>query len=80
MVSVLDTGPKVRGIKPSQGRCIFKGDKIPQHAFLRRESKVVGPMSQHFTACQRTLLSIKKILRKAKFIISFASSSCFSIR
>jgi hypothetical protein len=44
MFSVLAIGPKVRGFKPSRGRRIFKGDKNPQHAFLRR-SKVVGPKS-----------------------------------
>jgi DNA gyrase inhibitor GyrI len=25
---------------------IFQGEKIPQHAFLRKGSKAVGPMSQ----------------------------------
>jgi hypothetical protein len=39
VVSVLATGPKVRG------RWIFKGDKNPEHNFLRRGSKAVGPMS-----------------------------------
>jgi hypothetical protein len=29
MVSVLATGPKVRGFDPDRGRWIFKGDKIP---------------------------------------------------
>jgi hypothetical protein len=29
MVSVLATGPKVRGFKPGRGRWIFKGDKNP---------------------------------------------------
>jgi hypothetical protein len=33
VVSVLATGPKVRGFDPDRGRCIFKGDKA------------VGPMS-----------------------------------
>jgi hypothetical protein len=28
VVSVLATGPKVRGFKPGRGRRIFKGDKI----------------------------------------------------
>jgi hypothetical protein len=35
VVSVLATGPKVRGFDP---------DKNPEHHFLRRESKAVGPM------------------------------------
>jgi hypothetical protein len=29
VVSVLATGPKVRGFKPGRGRWIFKGDKNP---------------------------------------------------
>jgi hypothetical protein len=45
VVSVLATGPKVRGFDPDRGRWIFKGDKIPEHHFLRRVSKAVGPMS-----------------------------------
>jgi hypothetical protein len=39
------TGPKVHGFDPDQGRWIFKGDKNPEHHFLRRGSKAVGPMS-----------------------------------
>jgi hypothetical protein len=34
VVSVLSTGPKVRGFKPGRGRWNFYDDKIPQHAFL----------------------------------------------
>jgi hypothetical protein len=45
VVSVLDTGPKVRGFDPDRGRWIFKGDKNPEHHFLRKGSKAVGPMS-----------------------------------
>jgi hypothetical protein len=44
VVSVLATGPKVRGFNPGRGRWIFKGDN-PEHNFLRRGSKAVGPMS-----------------------------------
>jgi hypothetical protein len=36
VVSVLATGPKVRGFDPNRGRWIFKGDKNPEHHFLRR--------------------------------------------
>ena len=36
-VSVLASGTRLRGFKP--------GRKNPQHAFLRRGSKAVGPMS-----------------------------------
>ena len=52
VVSVLTTGPKVRGFDPGRGRWIFKGDKNPEHHFLRRGSKAVG---RRFTACKRTL-------------------------
>jgi hypothetical protein len=45
VVSVLATGPKVRGFDPDQGRWIFKDDKNPEHHFLRRGSKAVSPMS-----------------------------------
>jgi hypothetical protein len=31
--------------------CIFKGDKNPQHTFLRMGSKAGDPMSCDFTAC-----------------------------
>jgi hypothetical protein len=44
-VIVLATGPKVRGFDPDLGRWIFNGDKNPEHHFLRRGSKAVGPMS-----------------------------------
>jgi hypothetical protein len=43
--NVLATGPKVRGFDPDRGRWIFKGGKNPEHHFLRRGSKAVGPMS-----------------------------------
>jgi hypothetical protein len=42
VVSVLATGPKVRGFDPDG---FFKGDKNPEHHFLRRGSNAVGPMS-----------------------------------
>jgi hypothetical protein len=45
VVIVLTILPKVRGLKPGQGRWIFKGDKNPQQDFLRRRSKAVGLMS-----------------------------------
>jgi hypothetical protein len=45
MVVMLATGHKARGFKPGRGRWIFKGDKNPQHEFLRRGSKAVDPMA-----------------------------------
>jgi hypothetical protein len=41
VVSVIATGPKVRGFNLDRGRWIFKGDKNPEHNFLRRGSKAV---------------------------------------
>jgi hypothetical protein len=46
MVSVLAIGPKVRGFKPGPGLYIFKGDKNPQQAFLRKGSKAIVPTSK----------------------------------
>ena len=42
---VLAFSTQVRGFKPGPKRRIFWGRKNPQHAFLRRGSKAVGPMS-----------------------------------
>jgi uncharacterized membrane protein YqiK len=40
VVSMLASGTQVRGFNPD-----FSGEKNPQHAFLRRGSKAVCPMS-----------------------------------
>jgi hypothetical protein len=45
VVSMLDSGTQDRGFSPGRSRRIF-GRKKPQHAFLRKESKAVCPMSQ----------------------------------
>jgi hypothetical protein len=45
VVSVLATGPKVRGFYPGRGRWGVQGDKNPWLNFLRRESNAGGPMS-----------------------------------
>ena len=37
--------PKFAGSNPAEAIRFFKGEKNPQHAFLRRGSKAVGPMS-----------------------------------
>ena len=42
--SVLAFSTQVCGFKPGRSRQIFRA-KNPQHAFLRRGSKAVGPMS-----------------------------------
>ena len=43
--SVLAFGTQVRGFKPGRSRWIFQGEKNPQHAFLRKGSKAVYPVS-----------------------------------
>ena len=43
--SVLAFGTQIHGFKPARSRRIFQGEKNPQHAFLRRGSKAVCPMS-----------------------------------
>jgi hypothetical protein len=42
---VLTSGTQDRGFAPGRSRRIFRA-KNPQHAFLRKESKAVFPMSQ----------------------------------
>jgi hypothetical protein len=51
VVSVLATGPKGRGFKPGRGGEYFKGDKNPQHTFLRKGSKAGSRMSYDVTSC-----------------------------
>jgi hypothetical protein len=46
VVSMLASGTRVRGFEPGQSLRIFFGRKNPQHAFLRKGSKAVCPMSQ----------------------------------
>jgi hypothetical protein len=45
VVIVIAIGHKVHGLKPDRGQWNFKGDKNPQHAFLRRRNKAIGAMS-----------------------------------
>ena len=45
MGSVLAFNTQVRGFKNRPNPSDFLGRKNPQHAFLRRGSKAVGPMS-----------------------------------
>jgi len=43
--SALAFGTQVRGFTNGQSRWIFRAKKNPQHAFLRRGCRAVGPMS-----------------------------------
>jgi hypothetical protein len=38
--------PKFAGSNTAEAVGFLKGDKNPQHAFLRKGSKIIGPMSQ----------------------------------
>jgi hypothetical protein len=38
--------PKFAGSNPAEAVGFIKGDKNPQHAFLRKGSKIIGPMLQ----------------------------------
>ena len=45
MVNILATGSGVRRFKPGRGQWIFSESKNPEYDFLRKGSKVVGPVS-----------------------------------
>jgi hypothetical protein len=47
---LLPLDSRFAGSNPAEAM-VFKGDENPQHAFLRRGSKTVGPLSFDFTAC-----------------------------
>jgi hypothetical protein len=59
---VLAVEHKVRGFKLGRGRHIFKGDRNPQHDFLRRGSKAGGSKSKGFLWHVKNPNSMKKIL------------------
>jgi hypothetical protein len=69
VVSVLATGPKVRGFDPDRGRWIFKGDKNPYHNFLRKPSVAC----RRFTACKRTWIELVVSVSKIQAVISHPS-------
>jgi hypothetical protein len=46
VVSMLASGTQDRVFAPDRSRRNFHAGKIPQHAFLRRGSKIICPMSQ----------------------------------
>jgi hypothetical protein len=46
VVSMLASGTRVRGFDPAVAVGFFRYGKNPQHAFLRRGSKILCPMSQ----------------------------------
>ena len=44
VVIILATGSEVRGFKAGRGRWVFPDRKNPEYDFLRKGSKVVGPV------------------------------------
>jgi hypothetical protein len=74
---MLAIGPKVRGFKPGYGRRIFKGNK--KHLPSKGKSSC-QPCIIRIYGMLKNLQSMKEILHKANFIISFTSSSCFATR
>jgi quinol-cytochrome oxidoreductase complex cytochrome b subunit len=77
---MLAIGPKVSGFIPGQGRWIFKGDKNPQHPFLRRRIKPSAPCRKILWHVKESFEVWNKIFVRQKFIIFFTSSSCFATR
>jgi hypothetical protein len=74
MVSMLAIGPKVRGLEPVRGWGIFKGDNSPNRASFGEEVKPSDPCRKIFRHVKNPS-KYKHILRKAKFVISFGSST-----
>ena len=62
--------PKFAGSNPAEAVGFFMAKKLPQHAFLRKGSKDVCPMSR-FTACKRSL-NVEVGHFQAKFIVHFS--------
>jgi hypothetical protein len=63
MVSVPAIGLMVREFKPSRGRWTFKGDKNPQHAFLRREEKPSVHVVRSYSMLQKSPKYERHILK-----------------
>jgi hypothetical protein len=76
VVSVLDTGPQVGRFKSNSGRWIFKAIKIRSTPSFGGEVSSL-PHVVRLYGMLNNPSKHKEINRKAKFIISFASSSCF---
>jgi hypothetical protein len=80
VVSMLASGNQVRGFKPGRSLRIFFGRKNPQHAFLRRGSKAVCPMSQ-LCGMLKNPCDYMEVGSKAKFVGHFSPElSSFAYR
>jgi hypothetical protein len=75
VVSMLASGTRVRGFKPGRSRRIFSCEKNPQHAFLRKGSKAVCPMSQICGISKKPVIAWKLGHRQNLAVISRPISS-----
>jgi hypothetical protein len=76
MVSVLAIGFKVSGFKLGQGDGFLRAIKIRTTPSFGGKVKPEAPCGEIIRYIKKSLISMKQILRKARFIIPFASSSC----
>jgi hypothetical protein len=72
VVSMLASGTRVHGFKPGRSLRIFFGRKNPQHAFLRKGSKAVGPVLQ-ICGTLKNPCDYVEVGSKAKFVGHFSS-------
>jgi hypothetical protein len=79
MLNVLAKRPEVHGFKTGRGDGLLVETKI-RSTLPTEEKKSRRPQVLSFYGMQRSLESMNKILRKAKFIIPFAISACFATR
>ena len=70
---MLAFGTQVRGLKPDKSRWIFRGEKNPQHAFLRRGSKAVSSDGVRLPrdGCLETTSQVVKL-----FVVSLKKAAC----
>jgi hypothetical protein len=76
MVSVTATDPKVRGFKPGQCDGFLRAIKIHSTLCFGGEVKPEGPYHKDLRHVKNHLQVRTKLVRKVKFIIPLACSSC----
>jgi hypothetical protein len=64
---------------PAEGNRIFKGDKNPQHDFLRREENLSVPFVR-FYGMLKNPTNMKEILRWHNSVFQSSCSFCFATR
>jgi hypothetical protein len=76
MDSVPAIGQKVRGFKPDRGDGFLRATKIRNTPFFGGEVKLQATSHTILRHVKKKTCKYKKILRKAKFITTFARSFC----